>query len=174
MEISELTDRVQAWCEKHQRSILFDPHDEKFCDVASGQFLSLPLKTIERYEEKQNPETGSTYMVLLREDGVQIVLGEPGIAWAPINVTGVPIDDFPEVVCWRDFQGVCHVVEHQLRDHPEEPPGRESIMAVMFATAILAGARVVGFDVGRAEHHLNRLIGEIEHRVGDLATDDDD
>ena len=174
MEISELTDRVQAWCDKHPRAVLFDPHDGKLCDVATGQILTLPLKTIERFEEKPNTETGSSYLVLLREDGVQIVLGEPGIAWAPINMTGVPIEDLPDVVCWRDFHGVCHIVEHQLRDHPEEPPGREAIMAVMFATAILAGARVVGFEVGRAEHQLNRLLAEIEHRVGDLATDDED
>jgi hypothetical protein len=164
MDAATLRRRIAAWTAAHPATVLYDETGEILRDVPSGKTLALPAGRIARAEEKQNRETGGTYLVMLRDDGLQIVLADPGIAWEPSPENAGPLRDVPPVVCWQDFERITAHLRHRLRAHPDEPPGRDAVDLVMLGIALLDGARKVGFTVDDEERSLDALLSEIERR----------
>jgi hypothetical protein len=56
-------------------------------------------------------------------------------------------------------------IEHELYEHLDRPPTRETLRILMMCIAILDGARAVGFEVGREEKRLEQHLAELEKRA---------
>ena len=162
----DLRRRVQLWSDVHKHAVLYDDESSTLIDVSSGKSLTLRWGEVTAFEEKAHPETGNTYLVLLFESGKQIALVDPGgVAFAPSTENSGPAASLPAVVCLQDFFTLKQRIDHYLYDHPDEPPPRECLDAILVCIATLDGARAVGFDVGDLEAALETALKEIERRT---------
>ncbi len=159
-------EKVRAWCNAHQRAVLYDEENSTVLDVASGKSTRLLWRDLTAFEEKIHPETKDRYLVLLWENGNQIALVDPGgVAFPPSTQNTGALRDLPPVVCLKDYFTLKRRVDHYLYDHPDDPPPKESLDLVMICIATLDGARAVGFEVGDLERDLEKSLGEIERRT---------
>jgi hypothetical protein len=160
---------VGQWSEQHNHAVLLEDESATLftlLDVQSGKNLKLSWHDLAAFEEKIHPETGGRYLVLLFESGKQIALVDPGgVAFAPSTDNSGPVKDLPPVVCLRDFLTLKQRVDHYLYDHPDDPPPRECLDAILVCIATLDGARAVGFDVGDFEGELEKSLNEVERRT---------
>ena len=158
--------KVRNWIEQHKHAVLCDEESSVLLDVASGKSTTLPWRDVKAFEEKIHPETKDTYLVLLFENGNQLVLVDPGgVAFAPSLANTGPVRDVPPVVCLKDYHTLKQRIDHYLYAHQDEPPPREVLDMVMICLATLDGARAVGFDVGDLEGELEKSLNEIEQRT---------
>ena len=159
-----LPETLRRWLAAHPQVAVWDEAAGTLLDLSSGKTLAFDPRTITRFEEKENRETGGTYLVLLREDGRQLVLADAGIAWEPGTESTGPLDFLPPVVCWRDYRRLVDEVAHRVRAHPEVPPDRGVLDLILVSIALLEGARSLGFEVGREEGEVESLLTELERR----------
>lgn len=145
-------------------AVLYDRERGVFLDVFSGKTLPAQWPRVESLHERRNAETGRPYLLLVRDDGRQLVLADVGIAFAPLTSASGPLPDLPSVVCFRDLAGAEGRLTHFLLDHPEEEPGPSQVALFLFCLAVVDGARAVGFDVSPEERRLERILGELEAR----------
>src|SRR5262245_56842627 len=103
-------------------AVLFDEPTGQLMDVYSAKAIVLPKLRDE--VEKQTHE-GASYIIIVGESGLQIVLADQGIAFPPDFSSSGPLPGAPQVVCWRDFSGVAGQVEHMIAAHPGEQVTRE-------------------------------------------------
>jgi len=169
--VNTVQDRAQVflrhWAEAHKQVVLYNEASATLLDVASGKSMALPWRDVSGFEEKIHPESQESYGVLLFENGTQIALVDPGgVAFAPSMENSGPVENLPPVVCLRDFLTLKQRVDHYLYDHPDDPPPRECLDAIMICIATLDGARAVGFDVGDWEGELESSLNELERRTG--------
>ena len=108
--------------------------------------------------------SGRPYLVLVYEDGRQLVVADVGLAFAPATAATGPIPDLPPVVCFRDLAGAEGRLSHFLLDHPDEEPGPSILALFLFCLAVVDGARAAGFEVSAEERRLERVLGELEAR----------
>lgn len=155
---------VAAFARARPTALLFDAETGTLLDVASGKTLALDFPRIGTLVERKNAESGAPYLVLVRDDGLQLALADVGVAFAPLAPGGVPLPDLPPVVCLRDHATTAGRLTHFLLDHPDEEPSREHLLMLFFCMAVLAGARAAGFDVAPEERELERILNEIEAR----------
>jgi hypothetical protein len=164
LEPAARAEQIRRWCAAHPGSVLFDPEAHVVHDVFSGKSLQLDLGAVSAIEEKVNPERGGTYLALTFESGLGLVLGEPGLVFAPDASNTGPLASLPSAVCLRDFAAVSGKLRHILLDHPEEAPTKEELDMTLFCIALLDGARRVGLEVGREEQALEELLATLEQR----------
>ena len=101
------------------------------------------------------------YLVLVFQDGRQLALADVGFAFAPSIASTGTLPDLPETFCFRDFRHLSQGIEALLAEDGRE---REALSAVLLAIALLDGAKVVGFEVGREERALEGLLRRLEER----------
>ncbi len=166
MERSEQIQAIQRFVRAHARSLLFDESTTTVLDVFSGKPLTLDLARFPSIREEPNRETGGSYLVLTRDDGVEIALADPGIAFAPDTRNTGPIPNAPKAVCMRDFTQALGRTQHFLYDHPDAPVSRDTLANLQFGIAVLDGARRIGLEIGPEERELERCLTEIERRAG--------
>jgi hypothetical protein len=169
-EPSARAKQIRRWCAAHPGSVLFDPEARVVHDVFSGKSLKLDLGAVTAIEEKANREQGGTYLALTFETGLGLVLGTPGLVFAPDPSNTGPLASLPQAVCLRDFAAVSGKLRHILLDHPDEAPTREELDMTLFCIAVLDGARRVGLEVGREEKQLEQLLAMLEERGGPSPT----
>lgn len=157
---------VERFVRERPQAILYDGEGPALLDVFSGKSLPLEWRRVERVAEARNAETGAPYLALLRDDGLQVLLTDVGVAFAPSTSGTGPLPGLPAAVCFRDFAAVESRLTHYLVGHPGEEVTRSHLDLFFFLLAVLDGAREVGFDVGREERALEALLAEIEARRG--------
>jgi hypothetical protein len=145
-------------------SVLWDEASSTLLDVFSGKALRLDPAEVAAVEERTDRDTGRPYLAVRRDDGAEIALGDPGIAFAPSTAATGPIDGLPRAVCFRDLASAEARLRHFLVDHPGERPDRAHLALFAFCLAAVDGARAAGFDVAAEERRLERLLGELEAR----------
>ena len=155
---------VEQYVRERPTALLLDATGSVLHDVASGKALTLDWGRVEGVARAANRDTGSPYLVLLRDDGRQVVLADVGVAFPPVESSTGPLPGLPSVVCFRDFASTAARIEHLLVDHPDEPVTRDHLDLFLFLLAVVDGGRAVGFDVSREERRLERILGEIEAR----------
>ena len=163
---------VLAFARARPEALLLDATTPALLDVFSGKTLPLDWARIDTVAEARNRDSGAPYLALLRDDGRQVILADVGVAFAPSVAGSGPLPGLPSVVCFRDFAATAARIEHLLVDHPGEPVTRDHLDLFLFLVALVDGAREVGFDVGREERRLERILGEIEARSAGAGDDD--
>jgi hypothetical protein len=156
---------LERFARERPASVLYDAAASTLLDVASGRALHIDLARVAAVEERADRDTGRPYLAVLREDGAEIALADPGIAFAPSTASTGPIDGLPRAVCFRDLAAAEARLGHFLLDHPGERPERAHLALFSFCLAVVDGARAAGFDVSAEERRLERLLGEIEARL---------
>jgi len=156
---------VRRWSEAHKGAVLYDDESAVLRDVVSGKAVKLSWRDVVSFEEKIHPETNESYIVLLFENGTQLVLVDPGgVAFAPSMENSGLLENLPSVVCLRDLFALKQRIDHYLYDHPDEEPPRECLDLIMICIAMIDGARQIGFDVGDLEGELEVSLNELERR----------
>jgi hypothetical protein len=145
-------------------AVLYDAERELLLDVFSGKSLPADWPRVASMHERRNAGSGRPYLVLVREDGQQLVVADVGLAFAPSTAASGPMPDLPPVVCFRDLTNAEGRLTHFLLDHPDEEPGPSQLSLFLFCLAVVDGARAAGFDVSAEERRLERVLGELEAR----------
>lgn len=145
-------------------AVLYDPDRALLVDVFSGKSVAAGWPRVTSMHERRNAQTGHPYLVLVREDGRQLVIAEVGLCFAPATGASGPLPELPAVVCFRDLAQAEAQLVHFLEDHPEDRPDPGQVALFLFCVAVVDGARAVGFDVGDEERRLERILGELEAR----------
>ncbi len=145
-------------------SVAYDAASGTLLDVFSGKALRLDLARVAALEERVDRDTARPYLAVLRDDGAELALADPGLAFAPSTAATGPIQGLPRAVCFRDLAAAEAQLTHFLLDHPGEPPQPTHLSLFMFCLAVLDGARAAGFDVSAEERRLERVLGELEAR----------
>jgi hypothetical protein len=101
------------------------------------------------------------YLVLVFQDGRQVALADVGFAFAPSIASTGPLPDLPQTFCFKDFRHLAQGIEAILAEEGRE---REALSALLLAIALLDGARIAGFEVGREERSLEGLLRRMEER----------
>ncbi len=161
-----LQSRVERFARENPGAVLYDAGRSLLLDVFSGKTLAVDWRRVASVHEKANAETGCPYLVLVRDDGRQLVLADVGLAFEPLTASTGPLPDLPPVVCLRDLAAAEARLRHWLLDHPEEEPTRTHLSLFLFCLAVLDGARAVGIDVSAEERRLEPVLREIEARGG--------
>ena len=91
----------------------------------------------------------------------QLALADVGFAFAPSIASTGPLPDLPQTFCFRDFRHLAQGIEAILLEEGRE---REALSALLLAIALLDGARIAGFEVGREERALEALLRRMEER----------
>jgi hypothetical protein len=155
---------LERFARERPSSVLYDAASSTLLDVFSGKTLRLDLAGVAGVEERTDGDTGRPYLALLRDDGAEIALADPGLAFAPSTAATGPVEGLPKAVCFRDLAAAEARLDHFLLDHPGERPDRVHLSLFAFCLAVVDGARAAGFDVAAEERRLERLLGELEAR----------
>ncbi len=155
---------VERFAREHAGSVLYDAATATLLDVASGKALPLPWARVALVEERRDAATGRPYVAVRLDDGRELALADPGVAFAPVTAATGPLDGLPPAVCLRDLGAAEGRLAHFLEDHPAEAPGREHVALFLFCLAVVDGARAAGFDVTREERRLDALLADLERR----------
>jgi hypothetical protein len=155
---------LERWAREHPASVAYDAASGALVDVFSGRALRLDLGRLAAVDERQDRDTGRSYLALRLEDGGELALADAGLAFAPSTAASGPIDGLPSAVCFRDLAAAEGRLTHFLLDHPGERPDPAHLSLFLFCLAVVDGARAAGFDVSADERRLERLLGELEAR----------
>ena len=138
-----------------------DGRGARLVEPGSGKELRLRWDEVSEVEEKSNPQRPAPYLVLLFQDGRQVVLADVGFAFAPSTANTGPLPDLPAVLCFRDFRHLSQGVDTVLEEEGRE---KEALGAILICIALLDGARAAGLEVSREERRLDALLRKLEQR----------
>jgi hypothetical protein len=138
-----------------------DDRGVQLLESGTGKVLRLRWDELREAVLRRTPLRPDPYLVLVFHDGRQVALADVGFAFAPSIASAGPIPDLPETFCFRDFRHLSQGIEGLLEEEGRE---KEALSALLLAIALLDGARVVGFEVGREERVLEGLLRKLEER----------
>jgi hypothetical protein len=130
-------------------------------ESGTGKVLRLRWDEIREAVLRRTPARPDPYLVLVFHDGRQVALADVGFAFAPSIASTGPLPDLPQTFCFRDFRHLAQGIEGLFEEEGRE---REALAALLLAIALLDGAKVVGFEVGREERTLEALLRKLEER----------
>jgi hypothetical protein len=165
MDTSAKLAAIRAYCQAHPQSVLYDEPGEALFDTFGVKTLTLRGSDVQAVESLADQQTKTPYLRLDLADGRQLALTEAGIAFPPDFRNSGTVADLPEAVCFRDYRGLLDRLKHDLYGHADMPPTRATVKLLMMCIAILDGARLAGFDVGREERELETHLTELEKRA---------
>jgi hypothetical protein len=155
---------LERFARERPASVLYDAASSTLLDVFSGKSLRLDLAAVAAVEERSDRDSGRPYLAIRRDDGAELALADPGVAFAPSTAATGPLGGLPPAVCFRDLASAEARLAHFLAGHPGERPDRAHLALFAFCLAVVDGARAAGFDVSAEERRLDRLLGELEAR----------
>jgi hypothetical protein len=145
-------------------SVLYDGAASTLLDVFSGKALPLEWSRVAAMEERADATTRRPYLAVRLDSGIEIALGDVGIAFPPVTAATGELEGLPPAVCFRDLAGAEGRLSHFLLDHPGERAEPAHVSLFLFCLAVVDGARAVGFDVSPEERRLERLLADLEAR----------
>jgi hypothetical protein len=138
-----------------------DGRGAQLLEPGTGKTLRVRWDELQDVALRQTPLRPLPYLVLVFQDGRQVALADVGFAFAPSIASTGPLPDLPATFCFRDFRHLTSGVEGLLEEEGRE---KEALAAILLSIALLDGARVAGFDVGREERTLEALLKRLEAR----------
>lgn len=114
---------------------------------------------VDEIHEKRNRQTGVVYPILVLEGGAQLAVTDIGFCFAPSFTATGEVQGAPDVVSFGDFEKLCREAQAAADD-----PGRrrDALDLMMILISIVDGGRAVGFDVGREEERLEKILRRLE------------
>jgi hypothetical protein len=156
--------QVRQHCQANPGTVLFDEPGDALFDVFAQRALPLSSTDLQTVESRTDKDTKAPYLLLVYGSGRQVALTIAGIGFSPRFEHSGP-QELPEVVCFRDYQGLVDRFKHDLYGHPDVAPTRSTVRLLMSCIAILDGARAVGFDISREERELEKHLDALEKRA---------
>ena len=138
-----------------------DGRGAQLVEASTGKMLPLRWDELSEVELRSSPFRTAPYLVVVLQDGRQLALADVGFAFAPSIASTGPLPDLPPTFCFRDYRHLAQGVQALLAEEGRE---KEALSGVLLALSLLDGARVVGFEVGREERMLEKLLHELEER----------
>lgn len=138
-----------------------DGRGAQLLEPGTGKTLAVRWDDLADVVERQSELRPLPYLLLVFRDGRQVALADVGFAFAPSIASTGPLPDLPATFCFRDFRHLAQGVQGLLDEEGRE---KEALAAILLSIALLDGARVTGFDVGREERTLEGLLRRLEER----------
>ena len=138
-----------------------DGRGAQLLEPGTGKTLAVRWDDLQDVVERKTPVRPLPYLVLVFRDGRQVALADVGFAFAPSIASTGPLPDLPATFCFRDYRHLTQGVQSLLEEEGRE---KEALAAVLLSIALLDGARIAGFDVGREERALDGLLKKLEER----------
>ncbi len=138
-----------------------DGRSAQILERGSGKILTVAWGELADAVEKSSELRPYPYLLLLWQDGRQVALADVGFAFAPSTQSTGPLQDLPDVFCFRDFRHLSDGARSLLEQDGRE---LESLRALLLSIALLDGARALGFEVAREERQLEVVLAELEQR----------
>ena len=165
MTATEAKERVLRFLrERHALFAALEDDDgggAQLLEPGSGKTLAVRWAGLQDVVERSTPLRPQPYLVLVFHDGRQVALADVGFAFAPSIASTGPLPELPQTFCFRDFRHLTQAVQGLLEDEGRE---QEALSAILLSIALLDGARVAGFEVGREERALEKLLKRLEER----------
>ena len=139
-----------------------DGRGAQLIERGTGKALPLRWDGIADAVERSSPLRPHPYLILVFQTGAQVALADVGFAFAPSTRNSGPLGELPATFCFRDLRHLMSGAQSILDEHEGRAP--EALKAVLMGIALIDGARDVGFEVGREERALDKLLREIEQR----------
>ncbi|MDP7040520.1 MAG: hypothetical protein QGI45_15285 [Myxococcota bacterium] len=153
---------IKTWLGKNQGIFAFEEEGSELVlmEIATAKFLTLNENNIAALEEKKNSELiGQTYIIILFEQGSQLVLSQQGFAFAPDFSNTGPIPVPSQVFCLQDIYHFLNNLQVVMED---ENRRKEALEITMLLIALLDGARQVGIEMGKEEQQVDTMLKKIE------------
>lgn len=125
----------------------------------SQKQISIDLRAIKQHRLKEEPQGHGTYLNLVLDTGVEIVLCHAGLAFSPHFVNTGPLPDAPPVSCLADYTRLLGDLKNILM---EPDRNQEALLLFNVLVSILDGAKQIGMDVGQEEEELDKSLTEFE------------
>lgn len=128
-------------------------------EIATGKQRVLRGDDVEAIREKRNRQSGVRYPILFLQGGLQLAITDLGFCFASSFASSGEIPGAPAVVSFGDFRKLFGEAQHAAADPDRR---KDALDLLMLCITIIDGARDVGFDVGREEERLDRLLRTVE------------
>lgn len=155
-----IADILEKWLKCHL-AVFSHRRDADVFTIRENQIageIRLDTRHIAAHEIKPHPPTRTQYLILLRDDGVQIIFCHAGIAFAPDFTSTGPLPDAPPVASRVDY----FTLRQNLQSLIDEKRHAEALLIFNILISILDGARRIGLDMGHEEEELNGTLSELE------------
>ena len=125
---------------------------------SSGKKLAFDTAKIAQHREQKNPQGLGTYLNLILEHNVELVLCPVGFAFCPNFMSTGPLPDAPPVTCMTDYANLLINLEALMAESRKN----DALLLLQVLISILDGAKVLGIDVGLEEENLDKLLTRFE------------
>jgi hypothetical protein len=154
--------QIAHWISQHPGvfQCQFEGGNLQLREISSGKTRSLGPREIHHLEEKQNSlKPQENYLIVLLENGVQLVLAPQGFVFGPDFGNTGPLSLPSQVYCLQDY----HQLFSQLSHVAAEPDRRrEALDLILVLIAILDGARTIGLDVDVETRNVEKILKALE------------
>jgi hypothetical protein len=161
MDPKALRDRLRLGRDAHPGALLAtdEPDGVRLTEVATGKTLRLEAGEVLDVQSQANAQTGSEYLVLVRDGRPQLALADAGFVFALDTRNTGPLPSAPPVMSFRDFR---RLYEH-LRHLVERAESRlEALDTLQILIASLDGARAAGLATQVEEGELEAVLRIVE------------
>jgi hypothetical protein len=125
---------------------------------SSDKKLAFDTAKIAQHREQKSPQGLGTYLNLILEHNVELVLCTAGFAFCPNFISTGPLPDAPPVTCMTDYANL----QISLQALMAESRKNEALLLLQVLISILDGAKTIGLDVRLEEENLDKLLTNFE------------
>lgn len=155
-------DLLLRWLSTHPGVFSFQEAGGKLLllELSSGKVLTLHRVQVEQLEEKMNTVLpGETYILILLQNGQQLVLSSHGFAFPPDFINTGPMPLPSQVYCMEDFHHLFNKLKHLASEAERR---EEAIALILLLIAILDGARAVGLEMDQESRGVDFILERLE------------
>lgn len=139
-------------------------------ELFSRKEITFALKQITAMRLQNHPQGLGSYLNIVLDGHLEIVLCHAGIAFSPSFENTGPIPDAPPVTCLQDYKSLLNQLLALLA---EEERKTECLLLFNLLIATLDGAKKVGIDVSFEEESLDQLLTEFENNFKPTSNESD-
>ena len=131
-------------------------------ETGTAKQVTIDTKRITNHRLTPHAQSGGSYLNLVFENGIEVVLCHAGLAFAPSFVATGPLPDAPPVSCFADYFTLLNNLRQIMTDASRRA---EALLIVQVLISILDGAKAVGFETGTEEEMLNSDLERLESQI---------
>ena len=161
MALQNLKQTLESWLKQNALSLRANWENESIhlFDVISQKNLTLNLNEIKQFRLAENSQGYGTYLNLLLNSNVELILCHVGIAFSPNFASTGSVPDAPPVVCLQDFNRLFQNLLHLLNEKERKS---DTLQLFQLLISILDGAKSIGLNVDAEEKELDAQLTQFE------------
>ena len=161
MDPQPLRDRLRVWMDSHPGILLYAdaPDGVRLSEVLTGKTLRIEAGEVLEVQSHANSQTGSEYLVLVREGRPPLALSDAGFVFGLDTQSTGPLPSAPPVMSFRDFRRLYEHLRHRVERAEHR---REALDTLQILIASLDGGRAAGLSTLVEEGELEAVLRILE------------